>query len=245
MQTPSATSAAIVGHGAPSSSIPKLLTLIDQKQVHDHFMAVDICEHIDVSNSKDASNNENNMLEESYCIAAAANNSLYFYHFCPHPTNTKSLRKSNNSNNSNADAVQLLNHRLVQVHPQLNADFAILTVKFSRVDKNQIVAFAGHSRNITILVLKSPQSSASWYDYHITKGADKEQQASVVKGNYELEGHGGKVFTLDFHPTRREWLFSGSEDSSVRMWDIITRRPVCIFGGQNGHLSHVLCMVCF
>uniref|UniRef100_A0A182TU19 WD_REPEATS_REGION domain-containing protein n=1 Tax=Anopheles melas TaxID=34690 RepID=A0A182TU19_9DIPT len=51
-----------------------------------------------------------------------------------------------------------------------------------------------------------------------------------------LFGHMKSVRTLDFYPYSDSYLVSGSNDTSIRLWDV--REKVCI-KRYRGHMSHV------
>ena len=54
-----------------------------------------------------------------------------------------------------------------------------------------------------------------------------------------LQGHGGAVHDLRFHPAQRALLFSGSADFSVRLWHVGARDCVASFAGDGGHLDAI------
>ena len=56
----------------------------------------------------------------------------------------------------------------------------------------------------------------------------------------ELIGHKNDVNDLKFLIKHPNILLSASSDSTIRIWDIQTRKMLCIYGGPFGHPSHVL-----
>ncbi|KAL0486482.1 hypothetical protein AKO1_012049 [Acrasis kona] len=52
-----------------------------------------------------------------------------------------------------------------------------------------------------------------------------------------LPGHGGAVNEICFHPTKREFLASCSEDHSIRLWDLTLGRTIAIFADKSPVLS--------
>ncbi|KAF7683552.1 Polycomb protein eed [Astathelohania contejeani] len=52
-----------------------------------------------------------------------------------------------------------------------------------------------------------------------------------------LKGHGGAINDLK---VKNGFLFSASEDMTIRMWNMKTKKVVQIFGGYAGHRDHVL-----
>eukprot|EP01039_Chlorochromonas_danica_P002752 gene2752-3005_t len=57
-----------------------------------------------------------------------------------------------------------------------------------------------------------------------------------------LFGHGGAVNELTTHPDHAHWLFSASNDRSVRLWNLRSMACVAIFAGDRGHKDMVLTM---
>jgi WD40 repeat protein len=63
---------------------------------------------------------------------------------------------------------------------------------------------------------------------------------SVKKDRFRmmrLPGHGGAVNEICFHPVKRELLISGSDDNSIRLWDLTLGRTVAIFSDRFPVLS--------
>ena len=56
----------------------------------------------------------------------------------------------------------------------------------------------------------------------------------------ELIGHKNDINDLKFLIKHPNILLSASSDSTVRIWDITTKKMLCIYGGPFGHPSHVL-----
>ena len=56
----------------------------------------------------------------------------------------------------------------------------------------------------------------------------------------ELIGHKNDINDLKFLIKHPNILLSASSDSTVRIWDIKTKKMLCIYGGPFGHPSHVL-----
>ncbi|KRH94668.1 Transcriptional repressor EED/ESC/FIE, required for transcriptional silencing, WD repeat superfamily [Pseudoloma neurophilia] len=55
-----------------------------------------------------------------------------------------------------------------------------------------------------------------------------------------MKGHGSKIIRLLNHPIYDHLLFSCSADTTIRMWDVIKKETVCVFGGLCGHEDIVL-----
>lgn len=56
---------------------------------------------------------------------------------------------------------------------------------------------------------------------------------------FPLKGHGGSINTVR-SASHGKAVFTGSEDTSIRMWCLDRRRTICIFGGIAGHRDQVL-----
>lgn len=55
-----------------------------------------------------------------------------------------------------------------------------------------------------------------------------------------LRGHGGSITELKSHTICEGILFSASEDTTIRMWNIKSKKCLAIFGGFTGHRDYVL-----
>ncbi|KXZ50387.1 hypothetical protein GPECTOR_16g560 [Gonium pectorale] len=55
-----------------------------------------------------------------------------------------------------------------------------------------------------------------------------------------LSGHGKGINDIAVHPSRPHLVLTGSDDESVRLWNIRTRTCVAIFSGEGGHRNKVL-----
>jgi polycomb protein EED len=55
-----------------------------------------------------------------------------------------------------------------------------------------------------------------------------------------LQGHGGAINELRFHPRESALLFSASADESLRMWHVGTRECLATFAGDVGHRDAVI-----
>jgi Flp pilus assembly protein TadD len=53
-----------------------------------------------------------------------------------------------------------------------------------------------------------------------------------------LRGHAGLVNAVAFHPTR-PYLASGSDDRTVKLWDLDTARTICTLSGHTGPVTGV------
>jgi hypothetical protein len=51
---------------------------------------------------------------------------------------------------------------------------------------------------------------------------------------------GAAIYELRFHPCAPSLLRSGARDQSIRLWNVLTRECIGIFGGASGHLDAVL-----
>lgn len=59
------------------------------------------------------------------------------------------------------------------------------------------------------------------------------------RGSY-LVGHKNDINTLKFCNAFKEFLLSGSNDCSVRLWNVKTKSQIAVFAGPGGHQSSVL-----
>lgn len=57
---------------------------------------------------------------------------------------------------------------------------------------------------------------------------------------YPLIGHKNEIYDLKFHPKNSNLLLSASKDNSIRLWNILTQKQLCIYGGPMGHAAEVL-----
>ena len=55
-----------------------------------------------------------------------------------------------------------------------------------------------------------------------------------------LQGHGGAINDMRFHPQERALLLSASADESIRLWHIGARCCLATFAGHAGHLDSVV-----
>lgn len=55
---------------------------------------------------------------------------------------------------------------------------------------------------------------------------------------FQLKGHGGSINTIQNGIDGV--VFTGSEDTSIRMWCLYNKKVICIFGGIAGHRDQVL-----
>jgi len=69
---------------------------------------------------------------------------------------------------------------------------------------------------------------------------NKKQNKNLTENIEELLGHKNDINDLKFLIKHPNILISASSDSSIRLWDIQTRKMLCIYGGPFGHPSHVL-----
>lgn len=65
---------------------------------------------------------------------------------------------------------------------------------------------------------------------------------NVTKHSFDgyLRGHGGAITEIRIGGLQMNLLFSASEDTTIRMWNLKTRRCLAIFGGYVGHRDYVL-----
>ena len=62
----------------------------------------------------------------------------------------------------------------------------------------------------------------------------------------QLYGHRSEIYTLKFYNLNYKILISGSNDSTIRIWNIITGEQLVLFGGPQGakgytFIRHKLC----
>ncbi|KAK9095519.1 hypothetical protein Scep_026988 [Stephania cephalantha] len=116
---------------------------------------------------------------------------------------------------------------------------------------------ASHSRQIRVFELSSLRCVRSWKGHEgpvmgmacdasggllATAGADGKVLVWDVDGGYcthHFKGHKGVVTCIAFHPDQDHLLlFSGSDDATVRVWDLVGKRCVAVLGNQK-HVSAV------
>ena len=72
------------------------------------------------------------------------------------------------------------------------------------------------------------------------RGHIKVLDASNASVYALLQGHGGAINEMRFHPTQRRLLLSCSADESSRLWHVGTRECLAMFAGNGGHRDAVV-----
>ncbi|XP_023512801.1 transducin beta-like protein 3 [Cucurbita pepo subsp. pepo] len=117
---------------------------------------------------------------------------------------------------------------------------------------DKLLFSAGHSRQIRVWDLSTMKCVRSWKGHdgpvmgmtcHLsggllaTAGADRKVLVWDVDGGFcthYFTGHKGVVSSILFHPDpNKQLLFSGSEDGSVRVWDLMSKKCIATLGHES------------
>ncbi|CAN0878554.1 Protein TORMOZ EMBRYO DEFECTIVE, partial [Linum grandiflorum] len=133
---------------------------------------------------------------------------------------------------------------------------AVTALTLSPNDK--LLFSAGHSRQIRVWNLSTLKCERSWKGHDgpvmtmachasggllATAGSDRKVLVWDVDGHFcthYFKGHKGVVTCIMFHPdSTQSLLFSGSDDATVRVWDLLTKKCVATL---DKHFSTVTSM---
>ncbi|GLT95057.1 hypothetical protein SLE2022_127620 [Rubroshorea leprosula] len=123
---------------------------------------------------------------------------------------------------------------------------------------DKLLFTAGHSRQIQVWDLETLKCIRSWKGHDgpvmgmschgsggllATAGADRKVLVWDVDGGFcthYFKGHKGVVTSIMFHPdSNKNLLFSGSDDATVRVWDLLAKKCVATL---DKHFSTVTSM---
>lgn len=139
----------------------------------------------------------------------------------------------------NIDPVKLITHPFYNIHAVISKRKAFIV--FEQPGEFKIGhAILDEDRTETYMCCDFAETEASCLLVAGFNGIIKIIDLEKCKINRFLKGHGNKINSLKTHTTNRSIVFSGSADLSIRMWDIKTGKPLCIFGGAAGHRDQIL-----
>ena len=58
----------------------------------------------------------------------------------------------------------------------------------------------------------------------------------------QLIGNKNEIYSIKFSCKDKNILLSGSKDITIRLWNIISGKQICIFGGPQSHIAEILSM---
>ncbi|XP_077234966.1 transducin family protein / WD-40 repeat family protein [Tasmannia lanceolata] len=140
------------------------------------------------------------------------------------------------------DKIKIVDSSNASIRETLEGDSeAVTSLVLSPDDK--LLFSASHSRLIRVWDLSSFKCVRSWKAHDgpvmgmacdssggllATAGADRKVLVWDVDGGYcthFFKGHKGVVTSIKFHPDPNQlFLFSGSDDATVRVWDLVTKK---------------------
>ncbi|KAG8647939.1 transducin beta-like protein 3 isoform X2 [Manihot esculenta] len=142
------------------------------------------------------------------------------------------------------EAIKIVDSANASIRATIEGDTeAITALALSPDDK--LLFSAGHSRQIRVWDMSTMKSVRSWKGHDgpvmgiachgsggllATAGADRKVLVWDVDGGFcthYFKGHKGVVTSIMFHPdTNKMLLFSGSDDATVRVWDLVAKKCV-------------------
>ncbi|WCJ27775.1 Transducin beta-like protein 3 [Euphorbia peplus] len=142
------------------------------------------------------------------------------------------------------DTVKIVDSATSSVRATIEGDTESITALTLSPD-DKLLFFSGHSRQIRVWDLSSLKCVRSWKGHDgpvmgmschasggllATAGADRKVLVWDVDGGFcthFFKGHKGVVTSVMFHPdTNKMLLFSGSDDATVRVWDLVAKKCV-------------------
>uniref|UniRef100_A0A2P2JNJ1 Uncharacterized protein MANES_09G127900 n=1 Tax=Rhizophora mucronata TaxID=61149 RepID=A0A2P2JNJ1_RHIMU len=155
------------------------------------------------------------------------------------------------------DAVKIVDLGNASIRATIEGDTeAVTALALSPNDK--LLFSAGHSRQIRVWDLSTIKCVRSWKGHDgpvmamachasggllATAGADRKVLVWDVDGGFcthYFKGHKGVVTTIMFHPdANKTFLFSGSDDATIRVWDLLAKKCVST---MEKHFSTVTSM---
>ncbi|KAL2894329.1 Transducin beta-like protein 3 [Bienertia sinuspersici] len=140
------------------------------------------------------------------------------------------------------DSVKIVDSSNASIKSTLEGDSESITALALSPD-DQFLFSSSHSRQIRVWELSTLKCIRSWKGHEgpvmamacdasggllATAGADRKVRVWDVDGGFcthYFKGHKGVVTCIMFHPDpSRLLLFSGSDDASVRVWDLVTKK---------------------
>ena len=94
--------------------------------------------------------------------------------------------------------------------------------------------------DIYYIVMGGNANSIFLYTINCQNNNNNGNNSGMNEDVNELIGHKNDINDLKFLVKHPNILLSASSDATARLWDIKTRKMLCIYGGPLGHPSHVL-----
>ncbi|GAB4845207.1 hypothetical protein Ancab_038618 [Ancistrocladus abbreviatus] len=142
------------------------------------------------------------------------------------------------------DSIKIFNSSNSSIRATIGGDSEQITA-LALGPNNDILFSSSHSRQIIVWDLCTLQKIRSWKGHDgpamgmacdasggllATAGADRKVLVWDVDGGFcthYFKGHKGVVTCIMFHPDpNRLLLFSGSDDATVRVWDLVTKKCI-------------------
>ncbi|KAH9609357.1 hypothetical protein KSS87_015340 [Heliosperma pusillum] len=149
------------------------------------------------------------------------------------------------------DTIKIVNSSDASIKATLEGDSEAITAITISPD-DAFLFSAGHSRQIRVWDLNSLKCVRSWKGHDgpvlamacdasggllATGGADRKVHVWDVDGGFcthFFKGHKGIVHCIMFHPDPNNLiLFSGSDEGSVRAWDLVTKKCAATMENHN------------